>query len=512
MESKNSLALALLLQLLWAAAGLHRSQFPDSFLFGTSTSSYQVEGAWLEGNKSANIWDVFTHLPGKIKDGSNGDVADDHYHRYLEDVELIHSLGLNAYRFSISWSRVLPRGRFGDINTIGVEFYNNLINSVLSKGIQPVVSLCHFDIPQELEDRYGAWLSPEIQEDFGYFAEVCFKAFGDRVKYWITINEPNLMLKFSYLIGAYPPGRCSQPFGNCASGDSTLEPYIAAHNAILSHATAVDIYKSKYQMKQGGLIGIIVNCNWYEPLRNVSEDYIAAQRVSCFMSSLFLDPIIFGDYPTEMREILGSKLPTFTSQERRKLWHKIDFIGINHYTTHYVKDCIFSSCELSKYDGNALVLTSGQRNGQLIGTPTPMENMFVVPYGMEKVVMNFKERYNNTPMYITENGFSQKSSNDMLLDDFVKDPDRIDFIQNYLTFLTKAMRQGADVRGYFVWSLMDNFEWVFGYSLRFGLYHVDYTTQKRTPKQSAKWYQEFLADQRRLHQKSDKNFKTQGFK
>ncbi|KAJ0970441.1 hypothetical protein J5N97_023318 [Dioscorea zingiberensis] len=357
MESKNSLALALLLQLLWAAAGLHRSQFPDSFLFGASTSSYQVEGAWLEGNKSATIWDVFTHLPGKIKDGSNGDVADDHYHRYLEDVELMHSLGLNAYRFSISWSRVLPRGRFGDINTIGVEFYNNLINSVLSKGIQPVVSLCHFDIPQELEDRYGAWLSPEMQEDFGYFAEVCFKAFGDRVKYWITINEPNLMLKFGHLIGTIPPCRCSQPYGNLEQNMQTL----------------------------------LINYDVGVKLADTDGKYI-----------------------------------------RGPIW-----------------------------------------------------------YGK---------------------GFPQKSSNDMLLDDLVKDPDRIDFIQNYLTFLTKAMRQGADVRGYFVWSLMDNFEWLYGYSVRFGLYHVDYTTQKRTPKQSAKWYQEFLADQRLLHQKTDKNLKTQGFK
>ncbi|XP_039137661.1 beta-glucosidase 18-like [Dioscorea cayenensis subsp. rotundata] len=513
MESKKNLGLALifqLLQLFLVSGSLHRNQFPDSFLFGTATSCYQIEGAWLEGNKSLTIWDVFSHLPGKITDGSNGDVADDHYHHYLEDVKMMHSLGINAYRFSISWSRILPRGRFGGINTEGVEFYNNIINALLSKGIQPVVTICHFDLPQELQDRYGAWLSSEIQEDFGYFAEVCFKEFGDRVKYWITINEPNLILKFGYATGGYPPSHCSQPFGNCTSGDSTREPYIAAHNSILSHAIAVDIYKSNYQMKQGGVIGLVLNSRWYEPLRNISDDYIAAQRALAFDIGWFLDPIILGDYPTEMREILGSKLPTFTREDRIKLRHKIDFIGINHYTTHYVQDCIFSHCELDKYNGNALVFASGEINGQLIGPPTPMKSLYVVPYGIEKMIMYFKERYNNTPMYITENGLSQKNSNDTSKDDIVNDTDRIDFIHDYLSYVAKAMRRGADVRGYFVWSLMDSFEWLYGYTVRFGLFHVDWATLKRTPKQSAKWYQEFLAGQRML-QKAEKNSKTQGF-
>ncbi|XP_058094685.1 beta-glucosidase 18-like isoform X4 [Magnolia sinica] len=259
-----------------------RTQFHEDFLFGTATSSYQIEGAYLEGNKSLNNWDVFTHTPGKIKDGSNADVADDHYHRYMEDVELMHSLGVNSYRFSISWSRILPRGRFGEINKVGIEFYNNLIDALLLKGIQPFVTLNHYDVPQELEDRYGAWLNFKIQEDYGYFAEVCFKYFGDRVKYWASFNEPNPLVKFGYLTGTYPPGRCSKPFGNCTAGDSAIEPYIAGHNVILCHATATDIYRRKYQAKQGGFIGLVSWAHWYEPLRDTPADRSAAWRALAF--------------------------------------------------------------------------------------------------------------------------------------------------------------------------------------------------------------------------------------
>ncbi|XP_020248605.1 probable inactive beta-glucosidase 14 isoform X3 [Asparagus officinalis] len=198
----------------------------------------------------------------KVKDGNNGDIADNHYHLYEEDVNLMHSLGVNSYRFSISWSRILPRGRFGEINQVGVAFYNNLVDSLLLRRIQPFVTLNHFDIPQELETRYGAWLSPKIQKDFAYFAEVCFEEFGDRVKFWSTFNEPNLMLKFGYLNGKHPPGRCSEPFGNCSFRDSSTEPYIAAHNIILSHARAVGIYKNIYQIKMSICCMLFIDTKW----------------------------------------------------------------------------------------------------------------------------------------------------------------------------------------------------------------------------------------------------------
>lgn len=490
------LVASMILELLRPASGIDSNEFPPGFLFGASTSAYQIEGGVSEGNRGPSNWDIFSHLPGKIKDGSNGDVAADHYHRYKEDVELMHYLGLSSYRFSISWSRVLPKGKFGDVNPAGIEFYNNLIDALLLKGIQPFVTLNHFDIPQELEDRYGAWLSPEIQKDFAHFADVCFKTFGDRVKFWVTVNEPNYLVILSYINGRYPPNHCSEPYGNCPCGNSSYEPYVAGHNILLSHAAAVDIYKKNYEENQGGSVGIVFQSKWYEPLRNTTLDILAAKRALAFEVGWFLDPIMFGDYPLEMRQILGSRLPTFTSEERLKLQNKLDFIGINHYTTVYVKDCMYSPCTVDDFYGNVLISTSAERNGIPIGAPTGMPNFDVVPHGMEKLVLYVMQRYNNTPMYITENGYSQKSYEGVSSNDLINDDGRIEFIQSYIASLAAAMRQGADVRGYFVWSLTDNFEWAFGYTLKFGLYHVDFKTQERIPRLSAKWYKNFLRGRR----------------
>ncbi|CAN6235612.1 unnamed protein product [Urochloa humidicola] len=482
----------LLLLIPWASA-VNRTDFPASFLFGTVTSSYQIEGAYLEGNKSLSNWDVYTHIPGKIKDGSTGDVADDHYHRYKSDIELTHSLGTNAYRFSISWARILPHGRFGETNLAGLAFYNDLIDSLLVKGIEPFVTLNHFDVPQELEDRYGSWLSPEIQRDFGHFAEVCFAAFGDRVKYWITFNEPNIAVPRGYRLGGFPPDRCSQPYGSCAHGDSEVEPYVAAHNIVLAHATAAEIYKRKYQSKQKGMIGIVLVTTCYEPLTDTPNDRVATERALAFDVPWFLDPIVFGDYPPEMRQILGSRLPTFSSEERRKLSYKLDFIGVNHYTTVYAKDCMFTpGCPSGEATQDAQVSVTGVKNGKPIGPPTAMPSFYVVPEGIKKAVTYIKNRYNNMPMFITENGYAQGGDRYAKVDDWLQDQDRIDYLDSYLTHLAEVIKDGADVRGYFVWSLMDNFEWAFGYTLRFGLYYVDYKTEERKPKMSAKWYKQFL--------------------
>lgn len=497
MENKTSMAALLYLPycflfLFLLAEGLERSDFPDSFLFGTATSSYQIEGAYLEGNKGLSNWDVFTRIPGKIQGGGNGDIADDHYHLYKDDIELMHSLGVNSYRFSISWSRILPRDRFQGVNQAGINFYNSLINALLLKGIEPFVTLSHYDVPQYLEDKYGAWLHPEIQKDFGYYAEICFREFGDRVKYWATFNEPNFMIKKGYLEGTYPPLRCSAPYGECLNGNSSVDPYVAAHNLILSHATAVEIYKNKYQAKQGGTIGIVMATTWYEPLRNLTADRIATERLLAFDMPWILDPIIFGDYPSEMRQIVGSNLPTFSYEDKRKLRYKLDFIGVNHYSTLYVRDCLYSACDKLDYNGNAFAYTTGERNGLPIGTPTAMPTFYVVPHGLEMMVNYTKNRYNNMPMFLTENGYAQGSNNYMSAKDFVNDVERVDYLNKYLGSLLKTIRNGANVRGYFIWSLLDNFEWLYGYTLRFGLYHVDYTTQARTPKLSAIWYKEFL--------------------
>ncbi|KAL6903507.1 hypothetical protein ACP4OV_004320 [Aristida adscensionis] len=481
-----------LLLLLPRASAIHKSNFPASFLFGTATSSYQIEGAYLEDNKSLSNWDVFTQIPGRIEDGSNANIADDHYHRYEDDIELTHSLGTNAYRFSISWARILPKGRFSGVNQLGIDFYNKLINSLVMKGMQPFVTLSHYDIPQELEDRYGAWLNAEIQHDFGYFADVCFHAFGDRVKYWATFNEPNVVARKGYMLGIYPPLRCSKPFGSCAHGSSDTEPYIAAHNIILSHATATEIYRKKYQNKQKGMIGIVMATTWYEPLTDAPKDQLAAERALSFNAPWFIDPLVYGDYPPEMRQLLGSQLPSFSVEDRRKLGFKLDFIGLNHYTTLYAKDCMFSDCPLvmGKETQHMMVDVTGERDGVPIGPPTAMPGFYIVPEGIEKLVTYFMKRYNNLPMFISENGYAGDGYTHV--DDWLDDKGRIEYLDAYLTKVAKVLRDGADVRGYFIWSLIDNFEWVHGYTLRFGLYFVDYQTLDRKPKSSSQWFKRFL--------------------
>ncbi|KAL8151193.1 hypothetical protein V2J09_021001 [Rumex salicifolius] len=263
------------------------SQFPGNFLFGTASSAYQYEGAYLSDGKGLNNWDTFTHISGKIMDQSNGDTATDHFHRYQEDVDLMADLGVNSYRFSISWARILPKGRYGHINLAGINFYNKLIDALLQQGIEPFVTLSHFDIPQELEDRYGSWLSPKLKEDFGYYAGFCFKIFGDRVKYWVTFNEPNVVVNDGYRTGKFPPNRCSGQYGNCTDGNSEKEPFIAAHNIILAHAIAARLYKTTYQKQQRGFIGIVLHAMWFEPISNSLEDKMAADRAQTFFTNWY---------------------------------------------------------------------------------------------------------------------------------------------------------------------------------------------------------------------------------
>ncbi|KAI9127696.1 hypothetical protein K1719_000689 [Acacia pycnantha] len=472
------------------------SPFPSNFLFGTATSSYQVEGAFSSDGKGLSNWDVFTHKPGKIMDGTNGDIAADEYHQYQEDVDLMEYIGVNSYRFSISWARILPKGRFGKLNKQGLDYYDRLINALLRKGIEPFVTLTHFDIPQELEDRYQSWLSPKIQEDFKYYADICFKKFGDRVKYWVTINEPNVAVIRGYRKGIWPPSRCSASFGNCSHGNSEKDPFVAAHNLILSHVSAVQLYRTKYQKKQGGEIGIVMDALWFEPFSNSLEDKLAAERAQSFFLNWFLDPIILGKYPSEMKEILGQDLPEFSKYEVEKLKKNgIDFIGVNHYTSYYAKDCIFSECEpdqgASKTEGFALYVH--QRNDISLGDKTAVDWLYVRPQGLEKMVTYLKERYNNLPMFITENGYGEVEDPNSTTRDIVNDVQRVNYLSSYLNSLAKAIRKGADVRGYFVWSLLDNFEWKYGQNVRFGLHHVDYGTLNRTRRLSALWYKHFIA-------------------
>ncbi|XP_035839873.1 beta-glucosidase 18 isoform X4 [Helianthus annuus] len=413
----------------------------------------------------------------------------------LQDIEMMHSLGLKAYRFSISWSRILPSGRFGEVNPLGIRFYNNIVDNLIHKGIEPFVTIHHNDLPQELEEKYGAWLDPQMQDDFVHFAEICFKSFGDRVKYWVTINEPNLVSEMAYERGDYPPNRCSQPFGNCIAGNSDVEPLFAMHNMLLAHGKAAKLYHDKFQLTQGGLIGLVAHCFMYEPLTDSYLDQKAAERAMLFNIGWSFDPPIFGDYPQVMREYHGNNLPTFSADEKEFMKNSIDFIGINHYSAIYTKDCMNSSCtETANRAIKGFVEITGERNGVPIGDPTSMPRFFVVPRGMEEIVNYFKTRYNNTPMFITENGYSSPHVQDVKVEEILNDFKRIEFHQTYLASLAEAIRNGADVRGYFIWSLMDNYEWAQGYNNRFGLHYVDRETFDRVPKLSGRWYQEFLKE------------------
>uniref|UniRef100_A0A0C9QXL3 TSA: Wollemia nobilis Ref_Wollemi_Transcript_1304_1922 transcribed RNA sequence n=1 Tax=Wollemia nobilis TaxID=56998 RepID=A0A0C9QXL3_9CONI len=474
---------------------LSRDDFPPGFIFGAGTSAYQVEGAAAEDGRKPSIWDPYTHA-GKMLDGSTGDVAADQYHHYKEDVGLMFEMGLDAYRFSISWSRLIPDGR-GAINPKGLEYYNALIDELIRHGIEPHITLYHFDFPQSLEDAYGGWLSPQIIEDFRAYAEVCFKEFGDRVKYWTTFNEPNAFPSLAYDIGWWPPERCSYPFGffgNCSDGNSTVEPYIVGHNLLLSHAAAVEIYREKFQAKQKGFIGITILGIWFVPLTNSSKDISATQRTFDFFNGWFVEPIVHGDYPSSMKEVVGSRLPTFTKQEREKLRGSYDFIGLNHYNTFYVYNLSNHSAtrqrDFLRDLGSNL---TDVRNGIPIGKRGP-SGLPVVPWGMQALLEYFKQSYDNPPIIIYENGYGLKNNESLSLPDALNDTGRLEYLHDYLESLLAAIRNGSNTRGYFVWSMVDAFEFLFGYQIRYGLYYVDFkgANRERHATRSAGWYTKFL--------------------
>ncbi|KAF6142465.1 hypothetical protein GIB67_039429 [Kingdonia uniflora] len=343
MPSSYSSLFFLLLQitLITNTSSFSRDNFPTHFVFGSGTSAYQVEGAAAEDGRTPSVWDTFAHS-GMMDDNSNGDIACDQYHKYKEDVQLMVNTGLDAYRFSISWSRLIPNGR-GPINPKGLRYYNNLIDELIKHGIQPHATLFHLDLPQVLEDEYGGWLSPNIVKDFTEYADVCFREFGDRVKYWTTLNEPNALALGGYDLGICPPRRCSSPFGtNCTRGNSTTEPYIISHMCILSHASVAQLYKSKYQVTQHGYIGYSIYAYWLVPLTNTSEDVRATQRANEFFYGWILNPFVFGDYPEIMKKTAGSKIPSFTLQQSKQIKGSFDFLGLNYYMTEYIKDDIIS--------------------------------------------------------------------------------------------------------------------------------------------------------------------------
>ncbi|KAK7262563.1 hypothetical protein RJT34_30137 [Clitoria ternatea] len=485
---------------------LNRNSFPQGFIFGGGSSSYQVEGAAMEGGKGQSIWDTFTHkYPDKIQDRSNGDAAIDTYHRYKEDVQIMKDMNLDSYRFSISWPRILPKGKLsGGINQEGINYYNNLINELVADGIKPLVTLFHWDLPQLLEDEYGGFLSPRIIKDFRDYADLCFKEFGDRVKFWVTLNEPWTYSQKGYANGQLAPGRCSSWLhSNCTGGDSGTEPYLVTHHQLLAHVAAVHVYKTKYQTSQKGSIGITMIANWFLPLSDTKADQKAAERSLDFMFGWFMDPLTTGDYPKSMRALVRTRLPKFTREQSKLLIGSFDFIGLNYYSSTYASDAPQLSSARPNYDTDSLANPAFERDGKPIGIKIASEWLYVYPKGIRDLLLYIKKKYNNPLIYITENGINEYDEPTQSLEESLMDTFRIDYHYRHLYYLQSAIRNGANVKGYYVWSLFDNFEWGSGYTSRFGMTFVDYKNGlKRYKKLSAIWFKNFLKKEHRLYDSS----------
>ncbi|MGH7450869.1 MAG: GH1 family beta-glucosidase, partial [bacterium] len=442
-------------------------KFPTDFVWGAATSSYQIEGAWLEAGKGLSIWDAFCHIPGKVKNDETGDIACDHYHRFEEDVKLMADMGLKAYRFSISWPRLQPSGQ-DKPNAEGIRFYSNLIDALLAHHITPWATLYHWDLPLALQVEYGGWLNPKLADFFAGYAAICFEAFGDRIKHWLILNEPWCSAVLGHGIGIHAPGRISRD-----------EPYLAGHNLLRAHAMAVQRYRTQFQSQQKGLISLSNNCDWREPLTGSDADRQAAQRAVEFFLGWFADPIYKGDYPAVMRERLGDRLPHFTDAESELLKGSADFFGLNHYSTMYAANAADSKTVNTVHDNNGM---AGDQGVILSAAPdwekTQME-WNIVPWGFRKLLQWIDARYDSPNIYVTENGCALP---DVLENGQVNDSQRIAFLDGYLNAAHEALENKVKLKGYFVWSFLDNFEWSEGYSKRFGLHHVDYATGRRTPK------------------------------
>ncbi|CAK8565176.1 unnamed protein product [Lathyrus sativus] len=474
------------------ATTFNRSLFPSDFLFGIGSSAYQVEGASNIDGRGPSIWDTFTKQhPEKIWDHSSGNIGAGFYHRYKSDIKVVKEIGLDSYRFSISWSRIFPKGK-GEVNPLGVKFYNNLINEILANGLIPFVTLFHWDFPQSLEDEYKGFLSYKVVKDFENYADFCFKTFGDRVKHWVTLNEP-----FSYCIngyngGTFAPGRCSKYVGNCEFGDSSTETYIVAHNLILSHAVAARLYKAKYQAHQKGNIGATLVTHFFEPYSKSTADRQAASRALDFFLGWFAHPLTYGHYPQSMITSLGNRLPKFTKEEVELIKGSYDFLGVNYYSTYYAQSIPPTSVNSTFYtDIQATV--SPLKNGVSIGPATDLNWLYVYPKGIHDLVKHIKDVYKNPPVYITENGIAQSRNDSIPINEARKDGIRIKYHDEHLKFLLQGIKDGANVKGYYAWSFSDSYEWDAGYTVRFGILYVDFKDNlRRYPKYSAFWLQKFL--------------------
>jgi beta-glucosidase len=438
-----------------------RREFPHDFLWGAATAAYQIEGSPLADGAGQSIWHRFSHTPGMTANGDTGDIACDHYHRYKEDVTLMRELGLTAYRFSISWSRILPDGT-GRINEAGLDFYRRLVDELLAANIKPVATLYHWDLPAALDDR-GGWLNRDIAGWFAEYANVMFAALDDRVHMWTTLNEPWVVSDGGYLHGALAPGHRNH-----------FEAPIASHNLLRAHATAVQAYRAVGRNQ----IGLVVNLAPKYPVSELDDDLAAVRRADAYMNRQFLDPVYLGSYPRELEEMYAQAWPDLPLSDFDLLREPFDYLGINYYTR-----------TLTRFDASVPLQRAAEvRNPRATYTETGWE---VFPQGLTDILNWVTQRYGRIPLYVTENG-SAFYDPPVATNGILEDPLRVDYLQRHLHAVADAIHEGADVRGYFAWSLLDNYEWSHGYSKRFGLIHVDYETQKRTMKRSALAYRDVI--------------------
>jgi len=427
--------------------------FPDGFAWGTATASYQIEGAVDEGGRSKSIWDTFSHTPGKVDNGDTGDVADDHYHRYAEDIGHMADLGVGWYRFSLAWPRLQPDGR-GRLNDQGLDFYARLIEGLLEKDITPWVTLYHWDLPQVLEDE-GGWPNRDTALRFQEYASAVFFRLQDRVKHWTTLNEPWCSSILGYSMGAHAPGRTDP-------GDSIK----ALHHLLLGHGLAVEAMRDQNPELD---YGITLNLSPTDAASEAPEDVDAARRADGIANRLFLDPLLKGSYPDDLA------LPSdhVKDGDLEHISTDLDFLGVNYYFRTVVRSA-------EPKDGPTIWPFNTDIDPVERGLPKTAMGWEIDADGLFDLLTRVARDYPGVPLYVTENGAA--------FDSGIHDTDRIDYLSGHFAAAERAIADGVDLRGYFVWSLLDNFEWAYGYSKRFGLIHVDYETLERTPKDSAAFY------------------------
>jgi beta-glucosidase len=445
-----------------ATSTIPARRFPADFVWGAATAAYQVEGAVAEDGRGESIWDRFTAAPGKIRNGDHGRVACDSYHRHGADVALMRELGLDAYRFSVAWPRVLPEGR-GRVNAAGLDFYDRCVDELLESGVEPYVTLYHWDLPQALEDR-GGWTSRETVDAFVEFTEIVAARLGDRVRRFITVNEPWVIAWLGYGLGEHAPGRASES-----------DAVVAGHHVLVAHGRALEVLRREVADAQ---VGITLDLIPMHPLTDTTADETAARLEDATRNRWFLDPILRGEYPTDAPARFRELLPPDADRDLAAIGAPLDFLGVNYYRRHVVR--------ADRATGGPVVVDPE-------GSEFTGMGWEIYPEALHELLVRLRDEYEPPPLYITENGaaFTDDRSNG-----HVDDPRRTAYIERHVDAIARAIDDGVPVAGYFVWSLLDNFEWAEGYSQRFGLVYVDFETLERVPKSSYAWYRELIAAQR----------------